>query len=175
MIAASHEILDALGVDGLTVDEVARRSGVAKSTIYRHFDSVDDLVLSAIDELVHHVDVPDTGSFDGDLRAVVGNFLAVARTPAFRNFFVSMVARGRRDAEYADRVSAMKTERQSPLRIVVQRGMARGEVDPGIDLDHAVHFAHAPFVTMLVEDDPMHERDVEINIELVRRGLAPRS
>lgn len=175
MIAAAHEILEDSGVDGLTVDEVARRSGVAKSTIYRHFDSVDELVLSAIDELVHHVDVPDTGAFETDLRAVVSTFLDVARTPAFRNFFVSMVARGRRNPHYADRVTAMKTERQSPLRIVVQRGIARGEVDPDIDLDHAVHFVHAPFVAMLVEDDPMLERDVEINLELVRRGLAPRA
>ena len=173
MIAAVQEILNDLGVDGLTVDEVARRSGVAKSTIYRHFDSVDDLVLSATDELIHHIDVPDTGAFDTDLRAVVTNFLEIARTQAFRNFFVSMVARARSDADYADRVNAMKTERQSPLRIVVQRGIARGEVDPDVDIERAVHFVHAPFVAMLVEDDPMHPRDVEIQLDLIRRGLTP--
>ena len=175
MVAAAQEILSDLGVDGLTVDEVARRSGVAKSTLYRHFESVDDLVLVAVDELVHHSDVPDTGSFEGDLRSVVTEFLAIARTAAFRNFFVSMIARGRRDPEFGARVAAMKEQRQSPLRIVVQRGIARGEVDPDIDLDHAVHFAHSPFVTMLVEDADMTEREIDIQLALVRRGLAPRA
>ena len=175
MIAASQEILSDLGVDGLTVDEVARRSGVAKSTLYRHFESVDDLVLAAVDELVHPSDIPDTGSFEGDLQQVVSEFLEVARTPAFRNFFVSMIARGRRDPEFAARVAAMKEQRQSPLRIVVQRGIARGEVDPDIDLDHAVHFVHSPFVTMLVEDAEMSEHEIAIQLALARRGLAPRS
>ena len=70
MMCAARAILAERGVDGLTVDEVADQSGVAKSTIYRHFGSVDELILAAVDELIPNNPAPDTGSFERDLRCV---------------------------------------------------------------------------------------------------------
>lgn len=174
MIAAVHEILAERGMDGLTVDEVSRRSGVAKSTIYRHFDSVDELTLAAIDELTDRIPTPDTGSFESDLRAVADRFVEVARNDAFRSFFVAMVARGRHDSDFAARCDAARSARESPLRLAVQRGIARGEVDPEVDLAHAIRFAQAPFLAMLVDDAEMEPDEVETSIDLVCRALLPR-
>lgn len=51
---------------GLTVEGVARRASVAKTSIYRHWRTVDDLLLEALAE-VYPVEVPTPGG--GDLRA----------------------------------------------------------------------------------------------------------
>ena len=47
VLEAAQELLAQSGVGGFTVDEVARRSGVAKTTIYRHWPSREALVLDA--------------------------------------------------------------------------------------------------------------------------------
>ena len=38
-----------LGYGGLTIDAIASEAGVARSTVYRHWDSVRDVVVSALD------------------------------------------------------------------------------------------------------------------------------
>ncbi|MGE2737502.1 helix-turn-helix domain-containing protein [Mycolicibacterium vaccae] len=47
-MAAAFDILTQSGVGGFSVDEVVRRSGVAKTTIYRHWPSREALVLDAV-------------------------------------------------------------------------------------------------------------------------------
>ena len=64
--AAADLVLDA-GVDGFSVDEVARRSGVAKTTIYRHFPSAKELLVAALDQFMTAPPTPDTGSLRTDL------------------------------------------------------------------------------------------------------------
>ena len=64
--AATDLVLDA-GVDGFSVDEVARRSGVAKTTIYRHFPSAKELLVAALDRTMKAPPTPDTGSLREDL------------------------------------------------------------------------------------------------------------
>ena len=48
MLRAALEVVLEIGVPGFTIDEVARRSGVAKTTIYRHFDSRNDLLVGKL-------------------------------------------------------------------------------------------------------------------------------
>ena len=65
--------------------------------------------------------------------------------------------------------------RHVPLRIAIQRGIARGEVDPEIDLDQAMYFVQGPFVAKrLVENDDVTDRDIDVFLDLIVRALAPR-
>ena len=57
------------GLGAVTIDEVARRSGVAKTTVYRHFPTKPELLVAALDQLVGPPVAPDTGSLVGDLTA----------------------------------------------------------------------------------------------------------
>lgn len=176
MVAASRDVLLERSVDGFTVDEVARRSGVAKSTIYRHFCSVDELMLACIDDLIGTIDPPDTGTLRGDLRAVVNRFLAVASVPAYRDVFVSMLNRARVDPGFQRRMLAVKEERHTPIRAVLQRGIARGEVDPEVDLGLAIAYVQGPFVTtVILEDGEITDRSLDVYLDLIERGLAPRA
>lgn len=44
LIDAAEAILDADGMDALTAGAVAARAGIARNSIYRYFDSIDDLL-----------------------------------------------------------------------------------------------------------------------------------
>lgn len=44
LIDAAETILDEQGVEGLTAGAVATRAGIARNSIYRYFDSIDDLL-----------------------------------------------------------------------------------------------------------------------------------
>ena len=64
---AAVDALLALGVEGTTIEAIADRSGVAKSTIYRHFGSREALLVDAVRSCVVEVPTPDTGSLADDL------------------------------------------------------------------------------------------------------------
>ncbi len=176
MIMAAQELAMLHGVDGVTIDEVARRSGVAKTTIYRHFGSTDELLIAAVEEMIEEIEPPDTGSFDGDLRQVIDGFMRVASAPALRHLFVSMLGRAIDDPEFAELYRSVKEQRHVPLRVAIQRGMARGEVDPSIDIEVALNFVQGPFVAKrVIENDDLSERELDQLIDLVVRALSPPS
>lgn len=61
IMQATLQIVTSKGVGAVTIEEVARRSGVAKTTIYRRYKNADDL-LRGIQLAVAHT--PDHGSCD---------------------------------------------------------------------------------------------------------------
>jgi AcrR family transcriptional regulator len=71
---AHRAILDAAidlfvdqGYEAMSIEGVAARAGVGKTTIYRRWQSKEDLVIDAIDEMIMEVEPPDTGSLRQDL------------------------------------------------------------------------------------------------------------
>jgi AcrR family transcriptional regulator len=70
VLATTYQLMSEGGIGGVSIDEVARRSGVAKTTIYRHWPSRSALLLDACSKLGSRAEPPDTGSLEGDLRAL---------------------------------------------------------------------------------------------------------
>ncbi|WP_369137129.1 TetR-like C-terminal domain-containing protein [Modestobacter versicolor] len=70
--AAILKVLAESGYAGLTMDAVAAAAGVGKATIYRRWRTKSELVADAVAELSSvSVEVPDTGSLEGDLRVLL--------------------------------------------------------------------------------------------------------
>ena len=75
------ELLEEGGVQAVTIAEVATRSGVNASSIYRRWRGVDALILDAAQDLsLGAIDVADTGSLEGDLCATTVSVAAFLRT-----------------------------------------------------------------------------------------------
>src|SRR5688572_4964508 len=71
VLAATLELLVETGYDGLSVDAVAARACVHKTTVYRRWPTKAALVAAAAtDRSEQLVPVPDTGSLVGDLTAL---------------------------------------------------------------------------------------------------------
>ena len=133
--------LAAHGYAGLTVEAVATRSGVHKTTVYRRWGGVDGLVVDAL-ALADDDDwaPPDTGSFDDDLRELAREVVAT-----FTDAAAAFVAAAFQSARAAAALHDFYAERHRRAEVVVTRAVARGEVPAGTDAGAVVKAAVAPF------------------------------
>lgn len=129
VLDAVVELLGEGGVRAVTIAEVAKRSGVNASSIYRRWRSIDALILDVAQDLsLGAIEVADTGSLEGDLCATVKSVAAFLRTD-----LGSAMARALIDApvEVLERIGdwpqfwASRLLRFEP---VFTRAAARGEV-----------------------------------------------
>lgn len=179
MIQGAADVISSAGVGACTVDEVARRTGIAKTTIYRHFGGSDALVLAAVNRMVTTTDAPDTGSLLGDLSIIMRGYLKVARSPQSRELFAWMLMRSMQDPEFAAMFRSVRIQPNGPTVIALQRAMARGEVPPTLDVSLAVHFIQGPFVSKRsIENEELTETEVETLLGFIVQALtieAPRT
>jgi AcrR family transcriptional regulator len=80
--AAILRLLADVGYGALTMDAVASEAGVGKATIYRRWRTKQDLVVDTISDLNRVEAAPaDTGSLEGDLRAMMRSLVSVITGP----------------------------------------------------------------------------------------------
>ena len=80
--AAILRLLAEVGYGALTMDAVASEAGVGKATIYRRWRTKQDLVVDTISDLNRaEAAPPDTGSLEGDLRAMLHSLVASISGP----------------------------------------------------------------------------------------------
>src|SRR5690242_9938962 len=81
--AAILRLLAEVGYGALTMDAVAAEAGVGKATIYRRWRTKEDLVVDTVADMnAAEVSETDTGSLEGDLRAVLRSLVALVNSPA---------------------------------------------------------------------------------------------
>ena len=172
LVAAAIEVLLETGVNGFTVDEVARRSGVAKTTIYRHYDNGQQLMMRALDFSIAPFPTPNTGSLRGDLTEFCLIANEVFCDKRLRRLFLEIVAQAQTDPALAQVKAAMVHERMGPLRTMIELAKARGEVAADLDTVFAADMAEAPFVAhMLHKTEPATEEENARMIDFVAQGL----
>ena len=85
VLTTTLDLLIEAGLGELTIDEISRRSGVAKTTIYRHWPNRSALVIDACSRMTDGEEAPpDTGSLEGDLRAILTNIADLLGTAGGR-------------------------------------------------------------------------------------------
>jgi AcrR family transcriptional regulator len=145
MIAAATEVILERGIIGFTIDEVAKRSGVAKTTIYRHFPDTNDLILNAVHATVDYAEAPDTGSLRGDLaeflRRILPNFTDFKSRAAHYELWAAQL----RNPDLVERNRALFDSPRSAIPLLLQRWQERGEISPSIDLLTAFEIIDGPF------------------------------
>jgi AcrR family transcriptional regulator len=127
VLAATYELLTESGLSGVSVDAVARRSGVAKTTIYRHWPSREKLLLEACSQLSSRPPVPDTGKLRTDLEAWVTEVARRLQQP-WATVMPSIIDAAERDKMIAELQSRIHTQMRAGLVFVIERAQARGEL-----------------------------------------------
>jgi AcrR family transcriptional regulator len=172
LITAALEIVATEGVGAVTADAVARRSGVAKTTLYRHFGSTDGLVFATVDESVTAQVPPDTGTLRGDLESIHRRYLDVAASRRSRELFAWMVAKSIESAEHRELFRRARVQPRGPTTVALQRAIARGEVDADIDVDMAMHMIQGPLISQrIVDDSDVSESDLARMLDMTIRAL----
>jgi AcrR family transcriptional regulator len=134
ILAAATELLVEAGPRGVTVDAVAERSGVAKSTLYRHWGSVSELL---IDVMRHNVpeEVPidvDAG-FDAALGDWMDRVVAALSAPDWVRIMPALLELRRHTPELADLLDADFEDKLHIVASILERGAAEGRLPAGLD------------------------------------------
>lgn len=137
------------GYDALTVDGVAERSGVHRTSIYRRWSDVggllaDALVAAAADDWAP----PDTGTLAGDLAALNREVHRYLRDPA--SVARAVIAASFRSEAAARAMRTFWADRYERCASLVARAIERGELDAGVDARRLLIAATAPVYHHLV-------------------------
>lgn len=133
-MTAAFDILSQSGIGGFSIDEVARRSGVAKTTIYRHWASREALILDAASRISAEQPVPDTGSLAHDVHSILANLGHLLETARWSSVVPSIVDVAERDPDFASVHGAIQRGHAAPLREVLERAVTRDELPAGADV-----------------------------------------
>lgn len=153
VVQAASEVLSERGFDAMTIEEVATRSGVAKTTIYRRWATKGALALDAfLGDFLSLQPSVDTGSLEGDLRQGLTSWAhAVIDTPTGRTL-VRLVAEAQLDAQLAE---AWSKRVMIPLRdqhrLMVERAINRGEIPEGSDVEAVMDMTYGPAYHRLLQ------------------------
>lgn len=118
------------GYDALSIDAVADRSGVHRTTVYRRWRDVGGLLADVLAEAVDDDwRPPDTGSLDGDLIAVNREvYVALAGDSPITT---ALIAASFRSTQAAEALRAFWADRYARCAVIVRRAVERGEIPAG--------------------------------------------
>jgi AcrR family transcriptional regulator len=175
ILTGTLELMAESGAHELRVDDVARRAGVGKATIYRRYRSKDELITAAIAGLVSEISVPDTGRTRADLLALMRGAVAVYSGSLEAAVMPSLVEAMSRDAELARLVrEGFLVRRRAALQEVLERGIERGDLRRDLDVDLALDVLGGPlFYRLLITGGPIDAQLAEGVVELILAGFAP--
>jgi len=137
IIDATLELLAEEGFQGLSIEEVAARAGVGKTTIYRRWSSKEELVMEAIRQVQIDVPVMDTGNFRNDLAALlktVSQGFMAHPYPFLGKLVLKFIGEYQTNPEiFRDALTQLVFPRFQRFFHMVEQAQARGEIRGDID------------------------------------------
>lgn len=173
-IAATLAELADGGYSALSLERVARRAGVNKTTLYRRWGTREELVLEAMLERAgEHISVPDTGSLREDLLELARTAAANAATPEVAAMARAVAAESPRDSRLAEANGRFWAERLALDRVIVERAIERGEVRPGLDPSRVIEAVLGPIhLRLLLTGETVDGGFLEEIVDVVVEGIA---
>lgn len=166
MLGATAELLGECGFDAITIEAIADRSGVARSTIYRHWPDRLELLMEAVRSQGISFVPPDTGTLRSDLVAALEPLCAALSHPKIGPMIGSLLAEARRDPTLAELHETLTRRRLGVAVTVVGRAVARGEFPRDVDARQFAHDISAPlFFRAFVTHDPLDAEFVAAHVD----------
>ena len=176
VLDATSALLTEVGYDRLSIEEVATRAGVHKTTVYRRWPTKPELIADAA--LVHsaeNVPTPDTGTLHGDLRALAIEVVANIGTEGGSRRSRSIVAAAATSDELMTELHAFWAHRLAAAAPVVERAVERGELPPDSDANLVIESLVGPiWLRLLLTGEPIDEDFARRIAELVTVGAGRR-
>jgi len=151
------------GYDGLTMERIADRAGVNKTTLYRRWGSRTGLVVDAVESYAAaQADVPDTGDIDEDLRRWARSIYTML-TGTVSGALVRAIFSAGDTAELRQLRRRFWLSRVVLVRPLVERAIIRGQLPPGTDTDEVIRHVGAPlYYRLLVLAEPLRVESADL-------------
>jgi TetR/AcrR family transcriptional regulator, cholesterol catabolism regulator len=172
------------GYEATTVEEIAERADVSKGTFFNYFPRKDSLLEALAQDLVEELldELGPVESWEGTahdqlLRVFmrIGDF--VARDPELSKV---MLIENLRRFWLRTEPDPMEEEFRDIMHYVLRRGVERGEVDGGAEVELSAKLVEAAYFTTMVDwmrrgaPGDVYRRELTLKFEIIFRGLKPR-
>jgi AcrR family transcriptional regulator len=137
-LAAARDLLVEQGLPGVTHVNVAARSGVGRTTLYRHWPDTAAMLQDAIAELIVGVQVEPSGDLRTDLRTLLEGTRRLLHEPASERAMRAFIERSGVDPAFTRAKEAMYETATTKIRPILESAIARGDLPADLDADLAV-------------------------------------
>lgn len=141
---AALELIGEEGFGRVSMEAVAERAGVARSTLYRNWRDLPTLLGDAVRVLSLAAIVPDTGDLRGDLLGALRTAAGYLEDRDLRSMVLAMLAESFRDPEMGRVRREHELQRRERFRALLTRAQRRGELPQDVDLDVLIDDLVAP-------------------------------
>lgn len=176
VLLAAYDLLGEGGLGRFTIEGVATRSGVARTTIYRWWPTKGALAMEGfLEAMAADLALPPTASVFADIQALLRSFARLLRGKAGR-IIRGIIAEGQSDAETIDAfMTGFVTPRRAEVRAIMERGMAAGELPADLDVEMVAYDLFGPLYLRMLLNEGLDDAWVDRLSKFVLTGcLAPR-
>ena len=177
ILAAVMERLVDQGLHAMNIDEVARRAGVSKATIYRWWPSKERLALDAL--ATEWASTPpggqrDTGNLRDDLLTRLRPWLRQLNRKPYARVIAGLVAEAQTNPEFAElyRMHFVQARRDATRELLVL-ARDRGEIAANIDFEVTLDLLYGPIYHRLLHGHaPLTEQFAQQVIDYVIAAIS---
>ena len=168
---AIFQLLEERGYEGLSMASIAEGAGVHETSLYRRWQTKEQLVLDAVNHRVaQEIPVPDTGALRSDLVVVLQSLQLFLQSRVGQAIFQTAVA-----TLHVPELRALRQERwrqrRAQLQILFDRAIARGEVSPQVDSQLLLEtLSGVMYMRVFVVNEPVDETLPKRIVDLIFSG-----
>jgi AcrR family transcriptional regulator len=178
ILEATLALFAEVGLAGLSIEAIAERAGVGKTTIYRRWSSKEDLIKDALDLLRAGTLLPDTGTIRNDLLFIAqGAQELFNRNPLVGKLITRLIAEVKTKPEiYRVFYEKVFVPRIQEFRQIVERAQKRGELREDLDATFILYLIFVSLVysnifTVLIDPDAQQIYEPEAAVDALLRGI----
>lgn len=168
ILAATLDLAAEVGINRLSMDVLAARAGVSKTTIYRRWPSKEALVLHALKTAIRPFDHVDTGSLKQDLDLYLGELVRRVQPGPMNDILPHLIETANLDPSVRESLDEFVKLRRLPLMTIIERAVDRGELDADTDADLLIDSVIGPITyRRLLTREPIDDVFVQRLLSLV--------
>ena len=147
VLRSATELLVQGGPSAVTIDAIVAHSGVAKSTIYRHWESRDDVLVDVIETCAPTLETPDPAlGFEHAVRAVVDQAYTALNDPEWARVIPALLLLKAHQSEIADLEERIGKHQDQTFETIIAIGVSEGRFPADADIEELAAQLIGPLV-----------------------------
>jgi AcrR family transcriptional regulator len=174
VMTAAAQLLAENGYASVTIEGIAARASVAKTTIYRWWSTKAAIFMELYNEVAAEMLTGlDTGSVEQDLRNLLLGLFKLFTTTSAGPAMVGMIAEAQSSPEFAKVFQEQfMAHRRNVTRKILERGVERGELQADLSIDLAIDVISGPIWYRLLQGHaPLDEHFADGVVRQVLFGI----
>lgn len=136
ILQAALELLGEVGFDAMSIEAIAARARVGKTTIYRRYASKEELVADAIESIREEIVLADTGNLQSDIDALIESTAQITLSPLGRQTIATIVSSASSNSKFAQIYWTKYLQpRRKAFAVILERAKIRNEIPADLDSD----------------------------------------